>query len=251
MLPESLDDPLDRPFLRSRFAADPQMRLGVDGISRLGELAEQGEGVLAGEQRPVPAASHPPGQGLDLGLEPDGDAAVEDQSPRLRIHEGAAAGRDHLALAGDQSPKHPPLAVAEARFPEPVEYLLYLMVGGALDLLVRIDEGEPEAARQPPPHRRLARPHQTDEDDRSLGRSVGRKKRLSHCVRAIQGGGSWGKRPPMRIQPLQRRRKSILPKLLMLVPILFLGWLIYLGTRDTEVPTQRIEQDVTNEALAG
>jgi hypothetical protein len=55
----------------------------------------------------------------------------------------------------------------------------------------------------------------------------------------------------MRIQPLQRRRKSILPKLLMLVPILFLAWLIYLGTRDTEVPTQRIEQDVTNEALAG
>jgi hypothetical protein len=55
----------------------------------------------------------------------------------------------------------------------------------------------------------------------------------------------------MRIQPLQRRRKSIVPKLLLLIPILFLGWLIYLGTRDTEVPTQRIEQDVTNEALAG
>jgi hypothetical protein len=55
----------------------------------------------------------------------------------------------------------------------------------------------------------------------------------------------------MRIQPLQRRRKSILPKLLMLVPILFLGWLIYLGFKDTEVPTQKIEQDVTNEALAG
>ena len=55
----------------------------------------------------------------------------------------------------------------------------------------------------------------------------------------------------MRIQPLQRRRKSILPKLLMLVPILLLGWLIYLGFKDTEVPTRKIEQDVTNEALAG
>ncbi len=55
----------------------------------------------------------------------------------------------------------------------------------------------------------------------------------------------------MRIQPLQRRRKPILPKLLLLLPILFVAWLIYLGTRDTEVPTQRIEQDVTNEALAG
>jgi len=29
-----------------------------------------------------------------------------------------------------------------------------------------------------------------------------------------------------------------------------IGFLIWLATRDTEVPTQRIEQDVTNEALA-
>lgn len=55
----------------------------------------------------------------------------------------------------------------------------------------------------------------------------------------------------MRISPPARRRKSILPKLLIALPILFLAWLVWLGTRDTEVPTQRIEQDVTNEALAG
>ncbi len=55
----------------------------------------------------------------------------------------------------------------------------------------------------------------------------------------------------MRISPPQRRRKSILPKLLLALLLLFLGWLVWLGFRDTEVPTQRIEQDVTNEALAG
>lgn len=55
----------------------------------------------------------------------------------------------------------------------------------------------------------------------------------------------------MRISPPARRRKSILPKLLIALPIIFLAWLVWLGTRDTEVPTQRIEQDVTNEALAG
>ncbi|HEX8467988.1 MAG TPA: hypothetical protein VF620_09300 [Allosphingosinicella sp.] len=55
----------------------------------------------------------------------------------------------------------------------------------------------------------------------------------------------------MRISPPARRRKPILPKLLLALPILFVAWLIYLGTRDSEVPTQRIEQDVTNEALAG
>ncbi|MEO7178475.1 MAG: hypothetical protein ABIW83_06505 [Allosphingosinicella sp.] len=55
----------------------------------------------------------------------------------------------------------------------------------------------------------------------------------------------------MRISPPARRRKSIVPKLLMALPILLLAWLIWLGTRSSEVPTQRIEQDVTNEALAG
>jgi hypothetical protein len=33
--------------------------------------------------------------------------------------------------------------------------------------------------------------------------------------------------------------------------VLLIGSLIWLSTVDTEVPTQRIEQDVTNEALAG
>jgi hypothetical protein len=55
----------------------------------------------------------------------------------------------------------------------------------------------------------------------------------------------------MRISPPPRRRRSILPMLLLALPILFIAWLIWLGTRSTEVPTQRIEQDVTNEALAG
>jgi hypothetical protein len=55
----------------------------------------------------------------------------------------------------------------------------------------------------------------------------------------------------MRISPPPRRRTSVVPKLLLVLLVLFVGWLIWLGTRNTEVPTQRIEQDVTNEALAG
>jgi hypothetical protein len=38
---------------------------------------------------------------------------------------------------------------------------------------------------------------------------------------------------------------------LLLLLVLLLGLLIYAATLDTEVPTQRIEQDVTNEVLAG
>jgi hypothetical protein len=38
--------------------------------------------------------------------------------------------------------------------------------------------------------------------------------------------------------------------ILLILLVLLVGGLIYLSTVDTEVATQRIEQDVTNEALA-
>jgi hypothetical protein len=55
----------------------------------------------------------------------------------------------------------------------------------------------------------------------------------------------------MRISPPPRRRTSVVPKLFIALLLLFLGLLVWLGLRDTQVPTQHIEQDVTNEALAG
>jgi hypothetical protein len=47
-----------------------------------------------------------------------------------------------------------------------------------------------------------------------------------------------------------RRRKSPLPAILITLLVLLVGLLVWATTLDTEVPTQRIEQDVTNEALA-
>jgi len=47
-----------------------------------------------------------------------------------------------------------------------------------------------------------------------------------------------------------RRRRSPLPMILLLLLVLLVGFLIYLSTVDSEVATQRIEQDVTNEVLA-
>ena len=69
---------------------------------------------------------------------------------------------------------------------------------------------------------------------------------------AIQGAVSWGKRRPMprTILTPQPRRRSPLPIILALLLILLVGGLIYLSTADHEVPQQRMEQDVTNEALA-
>jgi len=52
------------------------------------------------------------------------------------------------------------------------------------------------------------------------------------------------------LSPPPRRRRSPLPMLLLILLILIVGFLFWLSTMDTEVPTQRIEQDVTNAALA-
>ena len=43
-----------------------------------------------------------------------------------------------------------------------------------------------------------------------------------------------------------RRHRSPVPALLLILLLLIIGGLVYLSTVDTEVPTQRIEQDVTD-----
>lgn len=48
----------------------------------------------------------------------------------------------------------------------------------------------------------------------------------------------------------QRRRRSPLKILLILLLIAFVGLIIYSSMVDTEVPTTTVEQDVTNEVLA-
>ena len=73
---------------------------------------------------------------------------------------------------------------------------------------------------------------------------------MSSWQGAIQKRVGWGKRRPMRISPAPRRRKSPLPIILLVLLVLLLAFLFWLSTRNSEVPTQRIEQDVTNEALA-
>ena len=55
--------------------------------------------------------------------------------------------------------------------------------------------------------------------------------------------------PKYNFEP-PRRRRSPIPMILVIVLVLLVGLLVYLSTVNTEVPTQRIEQDVTNEVLA-
>jgi hypothetical protein len=50
--------------------------------------------------------------------------------------------------------------------------------------------------------------------------------------------------------PPQRRRRSPVGMILLLLAAALVGFLIYLGVRSDEVPLQRIEQDVTNAVRA-
>jgi hypothetical protein len=47
-----------------------------------------------------------------------------------------------------------------------------------------------------------------------------------------------------------RRRRSPVGTILLLLLVLFVGFLVYLGLRSSDVPVQKMEQDVTNDVLA-
>ncbi|MGQ0661500.1 hypothetical protein [Sphingosinicella sp.] len=55
--------------------------------------------------------------------------------------------------------------------------------------------------------------------------------------------------PPRYDFGSSRRRRSPLPIILLVVLAGLVGLFIYMGLRETSVPQQRIEQDVTNEVL--
>ena len=226
------------------------MRLGIDRVARLGELAQQARGSL-------PASSGRWSRRATRSARVSTSASSQMAMQRSRIsarvslvHEGAAAGRDHLGRALDQPRDHPPLAVAEARLAEAVENLG--------------DARGPRRARSPRRNRRragraaapaAARPSTCRRPSARRGRSdrSGGEAASAMAAGAIQGGGSWGKRPAMRrSHPRRAGVRRSLPKLL-LAPAPPLRRRCWSGSasRDTEVPTQRIEQDVTNEALAG
>ncbi len=73
----------------------------------------------------------PPHQHVEIGAEPDRDALRLDQRARVRVHEGAAAGRQHLRAALEQARDHPRLAAAEIGFAVAGENVDDAHAGGA------------------------------------------------------------------------------------------------------------------------
>ena len=137
----------------------------VDGIARLHQRAKRGFRILGPEQGAVRAAPHAAPQHVVLGLEPERDAARGDLRARLVVEESAAAGGDHLRSLAEQARHHAALAGAEIGLAVLFEDLRDRHVGGAFDLAIGVDEGQPEPLGEAAPGRALAAAHQPDDDD--------------------------------------------------------------------------------------
>ena len=110
-----------------------------------------------------------------------------DAGAGLGIHEGAAAGRQHLRAAVEQARDHARLAGAEVGLAIGGEDFRDGHAGRRLDLGVGIDEGDAEALRQPAADRGLARPHHADEHDRTPPERREQRGLLRRDSRVVRG----------------------------------------------------------------
>src|SRR6185312_471075 len=93
------------------------------------------------------------------------DRLVLDQLAGLWMHEGAAAGGQHVRRLGQQPGDHPPFTVAKRGFAILLEYLGDRPAGGGLDLGVGVAERHAERQGEAPADTALADARQADEGD--------------------------------------------------------------------------------------
>ena len=123
-------------------------RLHDDVGLRVDRLAQRQQVLDLLHQRPVVAPLGPPQQHVEIGLEPDRDALVAHQRAGALVHHGAAAGRQHLRPAAEQTRDHPRLAGAEIGLAVLVEDFRDGHAGRGLDLGIGVDERNAEAGGQ-------------------------------------------------------------------------------------------------------
>ena len=149
-----------------------------------------GSAVL--QHRPVVLALvDPPHQHVEFGGEPDRDALRLDGSARIGVHDGAAAGRQHLRAALEQPRDHARLAAAEIGLAMAGENVRDAHAGGFLDLGIGVDERHAKPGAEPAADRGFADPHHADQHDRAAaqtrpGSRLPKRRRLRHFVMQYQ-----------------------------------------------------------------
>ncbi len=146
---KALDDLADDHLVRHVAALDGDVRLARrwDSASSM-RFRSTASGIAGLEQRAVAALADAAHEQRQLRLQPDRNAALGDGGPRLRVHEGAAAGRQHLRARAQQPREHLALAFAEVGLAVVGEDVVDALAGRLLDLLVGIDERQRRAWRR-------------------------------------------------------------------------------------------------------
>ena len=88
-----------------------------------------------------------------------------DEVAGFLVHDGAAAGRQHLRAVVEQAGDHALLAGAEIGLAVLGEDFRNGHAGGAFDLGIGVDKGKPEPRGEPAADRRLASAHHADQHD--------------------------------------------------------------------------------------
>ncbi len=150
-------------------AIDDHVGLGVDRIAHIDQPLQNVRGIAVRQQRAVVARGDPAQQRGQRAAQPHGHRLLARDRPRLGVHEGAAAERQHQRVAGQQPADHPALAGAEVALAVAGEQFGDRAARRQLDLRIGVAERQAQSRRQPPADRGLAGAHQPDQDDAATG----------------------------------------------------------------------------------
>src|SRR5215468_3664846 len=100
------------------------VRESIDGVALIDEVRQDLARISLLQEWPIVPAQHPLMQQIEIGTQPDRDAALADVGPRLSIHEGAAARCEDMHGIAEQPGDDLALAFAEHRLAAPLEDLL-------------------------------------------------------------------------------------------------------------------------------
>ena len=124
--------------------------LGVDRIPHFHQPLENVRGIAVGQQRAVVAAGAPAQQRRQRAAQPNRHSRVAHDRPRLGIHEGTAAERQHQRIAGEQPVNDPAFAGTEVALAIAGEQFRDRAARRQLDLGVGIAERQAQARGQTP-----------------------------------------------------------------------------------------------------
>ena len=211
---------LDHDVLRFVTELDADVGEFINRPPRFQQAAQRLLGIVRVKQRTVVLATHALHQRLEIGVEPDRDAALADALAGARVHEGAAAGGEHHLAGVQQTHDHAALAVAEIALAIFGENLGNGHAGGGGDDFgVGVDEGKAEARGQALADGALAGAHHADEDERASGQrrangggalvpGAGRRRRRRNGLRSYHGRQSIPGAPEIQPVSAARARKA-------------------------------------------